>query len=160
MLIPLERLTSILLMTLVHKIMLIFSVDLTSHRNTSLPLQDPHSMIALNLHWILTTFFIAFFNAGNSSWRTIQEFHRTMTNVGEAQTVYVANITPIKGFHVSVIPKKLEFREKNEKLSFKLRIEVGRMTRLKKVDFGYLTWMDVSHVVRSPVVVTTLKFKS
>jgi len=104
--------------------------------------------------------FIAFFNAGNSSWGTIQEFYRTVTNVGEAQTVYVANITPIKGFYVSVIPKKLVFHEKNEKLSFKLRIEAGRMTRLKKVDFGYLTWIDVSHVVRSPVVVTTLKLKS
>ncbi|KEH18652.1 subtilase family protein, putative [Medicago truncatula] len=74
--------------------------------------------------------------------------------------VYVANITPIKGFHVSVIPNKLVFHEKNEKLRFKLRNEVGSMTRLKKLDFGYLTWMDVSHVVRSPVVVTTLKFKS
>ncbi|RHN39721.1 putative tripeptidyl-peptidase II [Medicago truncatula] len=29
-------------------------------------------------------FFIAFFNGGNSSWRRIQEFHKTVTNVGEA----------------------------------------------------------------------------
>ncbi|CAJ2663148.1 unnamed protein product [Trifolium pratense] len=104
--------------------------------------------------------FIAFFNGGNSSSRTVQEFHRTVTNVGEGQTIYFASITPIKGFHVSVIPNKLVFNEKNDKLSYKLRIEVASMTKLKKVAFGYLTWMDVKHVVRSPIVVTTLKLKS
>ncbi|KAK2406739.1 subtilisin protease SBT3 [Trifolium repens] len=101
--------------------------------------------------------FIAFFNGGNSSSNTIQEFYRTVTNVDEGQAIYVARITPIKGFHVSVIPNKLVFNEKNEKLSYKLRIEVASMTKLKKVAFGYLIWMDVKHVVRSPIVVTTLK---
>ncbi|GAU33617.1 hypothetical protein TSUD_359980 [Trifolium subterraneum] len=101
--------------------------------------------------------FIAFFKGGNSSSSTVQEFHRTVTNVGEGQTIYVASITPIKGLHVSVIPNKLVFYEKNEKLSYKLRIEVASMTKLKKVAFGYLIWMDVKHVVRSPIVVTTLK---
>ncbi|GAU33611.1 hypothetical protein TSUD_359910 [Trifolium subterraneum] len=104
--------------------------------------------------------FIAFFKGGNSSSSTVQEFHRTVTNVGEGQTIYVARITPIKGLHVSVIPNTLVFNEKNEKLSYKLRIEVAGMTKLKKVAFGYLTWMDVKHVVRSPIVVTTLKLKS
>jgi hypothetical protein len=104
--------------------------------------------------------FIAFFNGGNSSSSTVQEFHRTVTNVGEGQTIYVASISPIKGFHVSVIPNKLVFHEKNEKLSYKLKIEVASMTKLKKVAFGYLTWKDVKHTVRSPIVVTTLKLKS
>jgi len=103
--------------------------------------------------------FIAFFNDGNSSSRPIQEFHRTVTNVGDGQAIYVASIAPIKGFRVTVIPNKLVFNEKNEKLSYKLRIEVASMTKLKKVAFGYLTWMDVKHVVRSPIVVTTLKLK-
>ncbi|XP_058743834.1 subtilisin-like protease SBT1.9 [Vicia villosa] len=104
--------------------------------------------------------FIAFFDSGNSSSKTIHEFQRTVTNVGEGQTIYVANITPIKGFSISVVPNKLVFHEKNEKLSFKLRIEVDRMTKFKKVSFGYLSWMDVKHVVRSPIVVTTMKMKS
>ncbi|WJX86710.1 hypothetical protein P8452_68986 [Trifolium repens] len=104
--------------------------------------------------------FIAFFNGGNSSSSTVQEFHRTVTNVGEGQTIYAASITPIKGFHVSVIPNKLVFNKKNEKLSYKLRIEVASMTKLKKVAFGYLTWKDVKHTVRSPIVVTSLKLKS
>ncbi|WJX81377.1 hypothetical protein P8452_64266 [Trifolium repens] len=106
--------------------------------------------------------FIAFFNGENSSAKTNQEFYRTVTNVGgEGQTTYVASITPIKGFRVTVIPNKLVFDEKNERLSYKLRIEVATTTKLKKVDFGYLTWMDrKKHVVRSPIVVTTLKLKS
>ncbi|KEH18575.1 putative tripeptidyl-peptidase II [Medicago truncatula] len=100
--------------------------------------------------------FIAFFDNGNSSSRTTQEFHRTITNVGEGETVYVSSITQVEGFHVSVIPNKLVFNEKNEKLSYKLRIEVARTTKMKKVAFGYLTWMDTKHVVRSPIVVAIL----
>jgi len=102
--------------------------------------------------------FIAFFNAGNSSPWTAQEFHRTVTNVGEGQTVYVASITPIEGFNVSVIPNRLVFNTKNEKLSYKLRIEGLQMTQKNEVSFGYLTWKNGKHVVRSPIVVTTPNF--
>ncbi|CAJ2669795.1 unnamed protein product [Trifolium pratense] len=105
--------------------------------------------------------FIAFFNGENSLSKTIQEFYRTVTNVGEGQATYVASITPIEGFRATVIPNNLVFNEKNEKLSYKLRIEVAATTKLKELDFGYLTWMDTKqHVVRSPIVVTTLKLKS
>ncbi|CAJ2663121.1 unnamed protein product [Trifolium pratense] len=98
--------------------------------------------------------FIAFFNAENSSSRTSQEFSRTVTNVGEEKTTYVASITPIEGFNVTVIPDKLVFSKKNEKLSYKLRIEGPRMTQEDEVAFGYLTWQNEKHVVRSPIVVT------
>lgn len=105
--------------------------------------------------------FIAFLNANDSSHSSVsktmtQEFERTVTNVGEGPTMYVASVTHIEGFHVSVIPNKLVFREKNEKLRYKLRIEGGpRMKKDKQVDFGHLTWTDVKHVVRSPIVVLT-----
>ena len=98
--------------------------------------------------------FIAFFNAS----KTTQEFHRTVTNVGKGKSIYVAHITPIKGFHVRVIPNKLMFNKKNEKLSYKLRIEDARMTQKNEISFGYLTWQDGKHVVRSPIVVTTPNF--
>ncbi|XP_057452948.1 subtilisin-like protease SBT3 [Lotus japonicus] len=104
--------------------------------------------------------FIAYFHANDSSSRRVQEFQRTVTNVGVGQTTYVARVTPIKGFRVSVIPNKLVFKEKNEKLSYKLRIEDARMTRENEVAFGYLTWRDMKHVVRSPIVATTLKLES
>ncbi|KEH18578.1 subtilisin-like serine protease [Medicago truncatula] len=102
--------------------------------------------------------FIAFFNAANSSSRTTQEFHRTITNVGQGKSIYVAHITRIEGFHVRVIPNKLVFNKKNEKLSYKLRIEDARVAQKNEVSFGYLTWQDGKHVVRSPIVVTTPNF--
>ncbi|XP_020227122.1 subtilisin-like protease SBT3 [Cajanus cajan] len=101
--------------------------------------------------------FIAFFQ-GNGS-REAREFKRTVTNVGEGQTIYVASITSVRGYHVSVFPNKLEFKEKNEKLSYKLRIEGPRNRKEKSVAFGYLSWTDVKHVVRSPIVVTTIRFE-
>ncbi|KAL2575472.1 hypothetical protein GLYMA_16G019100v4 [Glycine max] len=100
--------------------------------------------------------FIAFFNSNGS--RAAQEFQRTMTNVGDGQTIYVASITPAKGYHVSVNPKKLVFEAKNEKQSYKLRIEGPRKKKEKNMAHGYLAWTVMKHVVRSPIVVTTLTF--
>jgi hypothetical protein len=100
--------------------------------------------------------FIAFFKTDSFESNVFtQEFQRVVTNVGEDSTVYVANITPIEGFHVSVIPNKLVFKEKNEKVTYKLRIEGLKMEK-NKVAFGYITWTDSKHVVRSPIVVTSL----
>ncbi|KAG4940095.1 hypothetical protein JHK87_043966 [Glycine soja] len=95
--------------------------------------------------------------ASNGS-RAAQEFQRTMTNVGDGQTIYVASITPAKGYHVSVNPKKLVFEAKNEKQSYKLRIEGPRKKKEKNMAHGYLAWTVMKHVVRSPIVVTTLTF--
>jgi hypothetical protein len=47
------------------------------------------------------------------------------------------------------------FKEKNEKVTYKLRIESLKMEK-NKVAFGYITWTDSKHVVRSPIVVTSL----
>ncbi|BAT98167.1 hypothetical protein VIGAN_09179700 [Vigna angularis var. angularis] len=100
--------------------------------------------------------FIAFFNSNNSS--TAQEFQRTVTHVGEGPASYAASFIPVEGYEVSVIPELLVFKEKYEKLNYTLRIEGPRKKKEKKVAFGYLIWTDIQHVVRSPIVVTTLKF--
>ncbi|KAG6624632.1 subtilisin-like protease SBT3 [Carya illinoinensis] len=101
--------------------------------------------------------FIAFFNANdsNSDATTVQEFHRTVTNVGDGQSIYVASITPIKGIQVSVKPDKLVFKEKNEKQSFKLAIEGPRLLKEATV-FGYLSWVHTAgkYIVNSPIVAT------
>ncbi|XP_047156637.1 subtilisin-like protease SBT3 [Vigna umbellata] len=95
--------------------------------------------------------FIALFSENGSSKQSMGtwEFFRTVTNVGEGQTIYTARVTPIKGFNVSITPSKLVFKEKNQKLNYKLRIEGP-----KREGFGYVTWTDVKHVVRSPIVIT------
>ncbi|KAI4353122.1 hypothetical protein L6164_002094 [Bauhinia variegata] len=104
--------------------------------------------------------FIAFFNdydkAASSETRIAKEFQRTVTNVGNEGSTYVASVTTIDGFEISVIPNRLIFKGKNEKLSFKLRIQGPRLMK-ENVAFGYLTWKDQIHVVRSPIVVTSLR---
>jgi subtilisin family serine protease len=103
--------------------------------------------------------FIAFFNANdsNSNLKTVQDFHRTVTNVGEGQSTYVASVTPMKGVQVSVTPGKLVFKEKNEKQTFKLSITGPRFLKEGLV-FGYLRWVDSAskRVVSSPIVATSL----
>ncbi|XP_062158535.1 subtilisin-like protease SBT3 [Alnus glutinosa] len=100
--------------------------------------------------------FIAFFNANdsNSDLKTVQEFHRTVTNIG-GQSTYISSVTPMKGIQVRVTPDKLVFKEKNENQSFKLSIEGPRRLQEGTV-FGYLSWSDTAgkHVVRSPIVAT------
>ncbi|EXC32843.1 Subtilisin-like protease [Morus notabilis] len=103
--------------------------------------------------------FIAFFNANDSKSdaKTVKDFQRTVTNVGEGKSTYIASVTSMEGLKVNVVPKKLVFKEKNEKKKFKLSIEGPRMMK-QRVVFGYLTWVDNDnkHVVRSPIVATNL----
>ncbi|KAK8691970.1 hypothetical protein V6N13_075456 [Hibiscus sabdariffa] len=76
--------------------------------------------------------FIAYFNGSNvkADSNTVTEFRRTVTNVGEGSFIYSATLTPMKGLKVTVEPDTLVFKEKNDKQSFKLRIEVP--AQLKK----------------------------
>ncbi|KAJ4823823.1 hypothetical protein Tsubulata_035740 [Turnera subulata] len=103
--------------------------------------------------------FIAFFNVNNSKSDStiVQEFHRTVTNVGAASATYTAHITGVNGLKVSVEPEKLQFKSMKEKLSYKLTIE-GPSLLKDTVAFGYLSWVDVGakHVVKSPIVATSL----
>ncbi|KAK8677593.1 hypothetical protein V6N13_143122 [Hibiscus sabdariffa] len=102
--------------------------------------------------------FIVYFNGSNlkADSNTVREFRRTMTNVGEGSFIYNATLTPMKGLKVTVEPNTLVFKEKNEKQSFKLRIEVPPQLN-ETVSFGYLTWEDSQgkQVVRSPIVATS-----
>ncbi|KAJ6320921.1 hypothetical protein OIU78_016168 [Salix suchowensis] len=103
--------------------------------------------------------FIAYFNEKNSpsNLTIVREFHRTVTNVGEGICSYTASVTPMSGLKVNVMPDKLEFKTKYEKLSYKLTIE-GPALLDKTVTFGYLEWADSGgkHVVRSPIAATSL----
>uniref|UniRef100_A0A6N2MIM4 Subtilisin-like protease fibronectin type-III domain-containing protein n=1 Tax=Salix viminalis TaxID=40686 RepID=A0A6N2MIM4_SALVM len=103
--------------------------------------------------------FIAYFNEKNSpsNLTIVREFHRTVTNVGEGICSYTASVTPMSGLKVNVMPDKLEFKTKYEKLSYKLTIE-GPALLDKTVTFGYLDWADSGgkHVVRSPIAATSL----
>ncbi|KAA8528522.1 hypothetical protein F0562_035877 [Nyssa sinensis] len=103
--------------------------------------------------------FIAFFKANNSQSdvKPVQEFQRTVTNVGDGMSTYTATLTPVEGFNVSVEPNKLVFKQKYEKQSYKLSIEGPRLME-KKVVYGSLSWVEIKgkHAVRSPIVATSL----
>ncbi|KAJ7958173.1 Subtilisin-like protease [Quillaja saponaria] len=104
--------------------------------------------------------FIVFFNANDSAsdpdLKTAKEFHRTVTNIGEGESTYSASVTTIEGFEINVIPNNLVFEQSNEKLSYTVRIRGPKLMK-ETVAFGYLTWEDGIHVVRSPIVVTSLR---
>ncbi|XP_065881949.1 subtilisin-like protease SBT3 [Euphorbia lathyris] len=100
--------------------------------------------------------FIAFFNGEESeaNLTTVKEFHRTVTNVGDAISTYTASWTPIKGLNVSVVPNKLEFKAKNQKLTYKLVLQGPKRTEEQEA-YGEVRWVDskLKHIVRSPIVV-------
>ncbi|XP_038703971.1 subtilisin-like protease SBT3 [Tripterygium wilfordii] len=103
--------------------------------------------------------FIAYFNKNDSkSGPTIvQEFKRTVTNVGEGMSTYIAKVPALEGLKVSVTPEKLVFKKKNEKQSYKLRIEGPQLLKKAQV-FGFLRWEEVGgkYVVKSPIVATRI----
>ncbi|XP_073135622.1 subtilisin-like protease SBT3 [Henckelia pumila] len=103
--------------------------------------------------------FIAYFNDNNtkSKVQKVQEFHRTVTNIGDENSVYIANLTPLDGLNVSVSPSRLEFTRKFEKKSYKLSIEGPKLMKESLV-FGSLTWIQSGghREVRSPIVATSL----
>ncbi|XP_062087931.1 subtilisin-like protease SBT1.5 [Humulus lupulus] len=84
-------------------------------------------------------------------------FIRTVTNVGEPNSVYRVTVRPPSGTLVTVQPDKLVFRRVGQKLNFLVRVEA---TALKlsagssNVKSGSIVWSDGNHKVTSPLVVT------
>ena len=102
--------------------------------------------------------FTALFRQKNSSqtFRASEKFTRTVTNIGDGDgsAVYRPTVIQPEGYLVSVIPDKLVFRERYEKLNF--TVFVDEMEG-KKAGFSYgsLTWVHEKgeYVVRSPIVI-------
>ncbi|KAK8987305.1 hypothetical protein V6N11_027061 [Hibiscus sabdariffa] len=88
-------------------------------------------------------------------------FIRTVTNVGQANAVYVAKMEAPRGVTVTVKPMKLVFTPVVKKISFFVTITADSKHLVLDdagAVFGSLTWTDGNnnHVVRSPIVVTQL----
>ncbi|KAI3997839.1 hypothetical protein MKX01_036309 [Papaver californicum] len=90
--------------------------------------------------------FIAFFNVNDSPLDTkmVQEFTRTVTNVGNGASTYTAKLTPMDGIQVT-------------KQSFKFSLEGPKLMK-QVVVHRSLSWVQVGgkYVVRSPIVATIL----
>lgn len=97
--------------------------------------------------------FIAYFNESEPS-AAVQEFRRTVTNVGHAESVYRAEVVKPQNYTVTVSPTTLAFTKKNQKLSYVLKVKRPRGSKDAEYRFGSLTWVEEGgkHVVRSPIV--------
>ncbi|XP_037497446.1 subtilisin-like protease SBT1.5 [Jatropha curcas] len=87
----------------------------------------------------------------------MSHFIRTVTNVGNPNSVYKVTIKPPVGVNVTVEPEKLVFRRVGQKLSFLVRV-ASRAVKLSpggsSMRSGSIVWSDGKHTVTSPLVVT------
>lgn len=84
--------------------------------------------------------------------QTVKNFSRVVTNVGQKDAVYQANLKFPAAIKISVEPSTLTFTEKYEKKSFSVNIEIEKDA--PSMVYGFLSWIDqYNHKVSSPVVV-------
>ncbi|KAG2305651.1 hypothetical protein Bca4012_085182 [Brassica carinata] len=101
------------------------------------------------------SFSVVFQQYGESKLST--HFIRTVTNVGDSDSVYEVKIRPPRGTTVTVKPEKLSFRRVGQKLSFVVRVkttEVKLSPGATSVETGHIVWSDGKRNVTSPLVVT------
>ncbi|KAG2294745.1 hypothetical protein Bca52824_041414 [Brassica carinata] len=101
------------------------------------------------------SFSVVFQQYGESKMST--HFIRTVTNVGDSDSVYEVKIRPPRGTNVTVEPERLSFRRVGQKLSFVVRVkttEVRLSPGATSVETGHIVWSDGKRNVTSPLVVT------
>ncbi|CAL5373652.1 unnamed protein product [Camellia sinensis] len=76
---------------------------------------------------------------------------RTVTNVGDPRSVYIAVVSPPMGINVTVAPERLVFSRYGEKMNFTVNFEVE--TTSEGYEFGFLTWRSRTTWVTTPLVV-------
>ena len=86
-------------------------------------------------------------------------FHRTVTNVGLANSTYKAEVvSPSSRLKVEVVPEVLSFKSLQEKKSFDVTV-TGEGLNTSAMLSKSLVWSDGIHTVRSPIVVHTPRYK-
>ncbi|XP_042444534.1 subtilisin-like protease SBT1.8 [Zingiber officinale] len=85
--------------------------------------------------------------------RRIVKFNRELTNVGVPSSVYFVNVSGPPTVKVSVKPTKLVFSRIGQKLSYKVSFasSTTKAGEAREVAFGWISWMNKEHRVRSPV---------
>lgn len=84
---------------------------------------------------------------------------RTVTNVGSSKSVYFVSAKPPPGISVKFTPSILFFNCAGEKKRFTITVKTGGQTmddttEKNKYEFGWYTWSDGIHNVRSPMAVS------
>ncbi|KAM3356564.1 hypothetical protein P3S68_023278 [Capsicum galapagoense] len=77
---------------------------------------------------------------------------RTVTNVGNVNSVYKLVVKPPRNTAIKVTPDVLKFNAKIKKISFEVKI-TSTYQQSSKFTFGSLAWSDGKHFVRIPIAV-------
>ncbi|PHU04264.1 hypothetical protein BC332_25086 [Capsicum chinense] len=77
---------------------------------------------------------------------------RTVTNVGDSNSIYKLVVNPPKNTAIKVSPHILKFSSQTKKISFEVTI-TSTQQRASKFNFGSLAWADGKHFVRIPIAV-------
>ncbi|KAK4365289.1 hypothetical protein RND71_016647 [Anisodus tanguticus] len=81
-----------------------------------------------------------------------QNYTRTVTNVGDASSTYVVNITQMQGVHIVVEPTTLVFTKVNQRATYSVSFtQIGGITG--RFVQGAISWISNKYVVRSPISV-------
>lgn len=85
----------------------------------------------------------------------VVRYRRELTNVGPAMSVYNVKVSSPASVSVKVSPEKLVFKKLGQKLRYYVTFtsKVVDPNRAKP-DFGWISWVNNQHVVRSPVAFT------
>lgn len=83
---------------------------------------------------------------------------RTVTNVGSSKNIYFVSVKPPLGISVKIWPPILYFNRVGQKRSFTITVKVASDitgdVEKGKYGFGWYTWSDGIHNVRSPMSVS------
>ncbi|KAL3497545.1 hypothetical protein ACH5RR_040277 [Cinchona calisaya] len=80
----------------------------------------------------------------------VQKYTRTVTNVGEANSIYTAKVVQLEGVNVTVKPNTLSFSKLNQKLTYE--VTFGPLGN-EPVSHGSLIWTSAKYSVRTPIAV-------
>ncbi|XP_021833692.1 subtilisin-like protease SBT4.3 isoform X2 [Prunus avium] len=83
------------------------------------------------------------------------KFHRTVKNVGLANSTYKAIMSPNAKVDIKVVPEVISFASLNEEKTFAVTVAGSGLPYESRVSAS-LAWSDGTHSVRSPIVVYTV----
>ncbi|KAL3520961.1 hypothetical protein ACH5RR_019110 [Cinchona calisaya] len=79
-------------------------------------------------------------------------YTRTVTNVGEANSVYKVNVIPPKSVNVTINPNTLSFLEVKRKLTYEVIFSRLATAANNTMSQGSITWNSANYSARSPIV--------
>ncbi|KAG1342620.1 putative Subtilisin-like protease SBT1.8 [Cocos nucifera] len=86
--------------------------------------------------------------------REVAKYGRELTNVGPARSAYNVNVRGPEDVSVTVKPAKLVFKHVGQKLKYSVIFASREGGQPKNIAFGWITWSNEQHEVRSPVAYT------